>query len=222
MEKNIKDYDMEKKKKIAHRGYSAVYGDNNLKSFTKAIENNFDMLELDLRLNKNNTIIVYHDLFYKNHFIKDLSDTDIKKFNILTLEDFFKNINIKNTKIILDLKDNNQKLIKELLIFFDKFNINTKNIIVASFNINYLKLLQNKNLNLGYITCNNYFNYNFNKLLKDVDYILVDYNMINKDIINVLKKYDKTIYCFTCNDKNTLKFLNKFNIDGIISNIKID
>lgn len=33
---------------IAHRGYSSLYGDNNLVSFQEALNHSFDMIELDL------------------------------------------------------------------------------------------------------------------------------------------------------------------------------
>ena len=35
--------------RIAHRGYSAMYGDNNLRSFREAIDcGQFDMIETDI------------------------------------------------------------------------------------------------------------------------------------------------------------------------------
>ena len=89
---------------IAHRGYSFKYKDNNLKSFIEAINNNFDIIEMDLQLNKNNEIVIYHDLFYKEKLIRNLSNNKIKKYNILTLKDFFKSFDYINVKIIFDLK----------------------------------------------------------------------------------------------------------------------
>ena len=205
-------------KKIAHRGYSALYGDNNLISFKKAIENHFDGIELDIRLNMNNNIVIYHDSYINNKLIKELSNDEIIKYKILKLKDFFDKINISNTEILLDLKDDDN-LAKELIKFFDKYKINKKNIIVASFNINYLKELKNSGFKLGYTTCNNYTSYNF---IDNIDYILVDFNIISEEFIKEIKKKNKIIYCFTCYDKYQLDLLKNYNIDGIISNIKID
>ena len=35
--------------KIAHRGYSHVYGDNTKESFLQACRSDFDMIELDIQ-----------------------------------------------------------------------------------------------------------------------------------------------------------------------------
>ena len=78
----------------------------------------------------NNNIVIYHDPYINNKLIKELSNDDIMKYKILTLKDFFDKINIDNTEILLDLKDDDN-LAKELIKFFDKNKINKKNIIIA-------------------------------------------------------------------------------------------
>lgn len=45
----------------AHRGYSANYPENTLIAFQKAIEIGVDMIEFDLRLSKDNVVVVIHD-----------------------------------------------------------------------------------------------------------------------------------------------------------------
>lgn len=205
-------------KKIAHRGYSDLFGDNNLKSFRKAIENNFDMLEIDLQLNKNNNIVIYHDSYIDHKLIKELNDDEIKKYNILRLEDFFKEINIDKIEVILDLKDHGN-IASKLIKFFDKNKISKHNIIVSTFNINYLKILKESDFRLGYTTCNNHINYEF---IKNIQYILIDFNIVSEDFISELKKNNKIVYCFTCKNKYELDILKNYKLDGIISNIKID
>ena len=37
---------------IAHRGYSDLYKENTIQAFYAAIENNFDIIELDIQLTK--------------------------------------------------------------------------------------------------------------------------------------------------------------------------
>lgn len=205
---------------IAHRGYSFKYKDNNLYSFFQAVKNNFDMIEMDLQLNKNNNIIIYHDLFYKDKLIRNLSDYQIKKYDILTLHDFFKSFDYIDVKIIFDLKGD--VLLSDYLIkFIYKNNIDTSNILFASFNENHLIKLKNLNFKLGFITCNNFYNKKFFHIIKDYDFVLADINVINQEFIDKCKKYNKKIYCFTCHNEHEKKLFFKYNIDGIITNIKI-
>ena len=53
---------------IAHRGHSDFYKDNTINAFLDAFKNNFDMIELDIVLTKDNQIAVYHDIFI-NHLL---------------------------------------------------------------------------------------------------------------------------------------------------------
>lgn len=45
----------------AHRGYSAKYPENTLLAFKKAIDQQVDMLEFDLRLSKDQEVMIIHD-----------------------------------------------------------------------------------------------------------------------------------------------------------------
>lgn len=45
----------------AHRGYSAKYPENTLLAFKKAIDQQVDMLEFDLRLSKDGEVMIIHD-----------------------------------------------------------------------------------------------------------------------------------------------------------------
>ena len=205
---------------IAHRGYSFKYKDNNLKSFIEAINNNFDIIEMDLQLNKNNEIVIYHDLFYKEKLIRNLSNNKIKKYNILTLKDFYKSFDYINVKIIFDLKGDSL-LSKYLLEFINLYKIDTSNIILASFNENHLLQLKNQNFKLGFITCNNFTSIHFFTLITDYDFVIADINVIDENFVSQCKKYNKKLYCFTCHNENEKKLFFKYNIDGIITNIKI-
>ena len=65
--------------KIAHRGYCINYHSNTLNSIKDAVENKFDMIEIDIQLDKNNDIVVYHDIHYKNKLIEQYSYNELKK-----------------------------------------------------------------------------------------------------------------------------------------------
>ena len=77
---------------IAHRGYSAKYGDNNMESFCEAIYNRFDMIELDIQLCKTGEIVIFHDTYLDGKAIIDYEVTELLPHGIVTLDDFFLDI----------------------------------------------------------------------------------------------------------------------------------
>lgn len=46
---------------IAHRGYSSVFPENTLPAFSGAVDIGADMIELDVQLSRDGTVVVYHD-----------------------------------------------------------------------------------------------------------------------------------------------------------------
>ena len=210
--------------KIAHRGYSSEFNDNNIISFQKAIEHHFDYIETDIQLNKDNSLVIYHDISYNNTLINQMNDEEIKQNNILFLKDLFDKIDLnkhKNLKILLDLKIS-EGLSKILYDFLIKNKINLNQIIIASFNTDHLDYYIDHSLgdlNLGYISANNNVQY---KHLDKIKYIILDISTINHELINNLKKKNKIIFCYTCYFKCELSLFRDYNIDGIITNIKLD
>ena len=47
--------------KLGHRGYSEKYPENTMIAFKKAIEGNFDGIETDIHLTKDNKLVLIHD-----------------------------------------------------------------------------------------------------------------------------------------------------------------
>lgn len=224
---------MNKFLKIAHRGYSLLKKrENTLFAFQNAIKNNFDMIELDIHLCKSNDIIIYHDAYlkYKEKFryIKDLTYSEINSINpyIITLPFFFKNIDKNDIKIYLDLKGDN-KIINPLLEYLNKNFNDYNNLILSSFNRKSLKdiIMYNKtitnNIEIGFITENIYTQFELKFIMKDIDYLIVSWNMLDNETIDFCKKNNKKIFCYTLKDEKELEYIKKFDIDGIVSDILI-
>ena len=212
---------------IAHRGHSHFYKDNTINAFLDAYNNNFDMIELDIVLTKDNQIAVYHDTFINNILIKDINYTYLKNIDndIILLTKFFEIINTNKIKVYLDIKgDHNiSKHLHELLNKCN--NINLNNIYLGSFNTIILKeLIQlNPNYQLGLITENVYENeilYQFIQKYK-LKFIAFDWTTLNNTNIDFLHKNNVFVYTYTCKNNNNLLFMKQYNVDGIISNFKI-
>ena len=81
--------------KIAHRGFSQIYGDNNMISFYQAHLAGFDMIELDVQLCATGQIVVFHDTYINNKFIADSSFEELKLLNIPSLNEIFTSAPLK-------------------------------------------------------------------------------------------------------------------------------
>jgi glycerophosphoryl diester phosphodiesterase len=213
---------------IAHRGHSDFYKDNTVNAFLDAYKNNFDMIELDIVLTKDNQIAVYHDSYINNLLIKDINYTQLKNMDqdIILLTKFFEIIDTNKIKIYLDIKGDHliSKYLHELLKKSNHINLN--NIYLASFNTIVLKKLiqYNPNYQLGLIT----ENVLENKILKQfiqkykLKFIAFGWTVLNKYNIDFLHKNNVFVYTYTCKNNNNLLFIKKYNIDGIVTNYKIN
>ena len=110
---------------IAHRGNSHYYKDNSIQSFTSALDENFDMIELDIQLCRSGEIVVNHDLFIDYNFIKNMDLNEIQEIDsdIITLKQFFEIPRMKDIDVYLDLKGD-IKIAKEVVKFINVNNLN--------------------------------------------------------------------------------------------------
>ena len=212
---------------IAHRGYSDMYKDNSKEAFIGSVENHFDMIELDIQLTKDNQIIIYHDTFLKDKLIKNLNYKDILEIDkdILSLEKFFEIIDISKIKIYLDIKGNGIGIVRVLnnLIKRKKF---LYNIFIASFNLIIIHKLYkiNPKLQLGFITESLYPKDIFLKIINEscLKFISFHWTMLEESTINFLHANNIIILTYTSKNKDILSFMDEFDIDGIITNGKLN
>ncbi len=215
--------------KIAHRGYSEHYKDNSIISFNKAVENKFDMIETDIQLSKNKDVVLYHDIHIDNNYICDINTVDlVKKHDIVTLDDFFTqfiNLN-KNIKINFDLKGNDDLLAYKLIQTFIKYNTDTSQIYISSFNrniltkINHYKSLYSMNYKIGFITSNVFTYEEEDILLKNINFFVMDYTILTHNTINYCHSKDIKVFTYTNKNIYTYDIITRYNIDGIYSDCK--
>jgi len=211
--------------RIAHRGFSQCYKDNSIISFQKAIEYNFDMIEMDIQLSKNKDIVIYHDTYIKSTHIKDITTNILKKkYNIITLDDFFLYFDYLNVKINFDVKGNDIDVVTKLLESMLLYNVNTSNIYISSFDRNILdriinsKILYNMNYKSGFITSNVFNDYDIAfGVFNDIDFIVLDYTILNNNYIDKIHKKNIKIFTYTNKNNNTYNIISKYNVDGIYS-----
>lgn len=223
---------------IAHRGFSGLFKDNSLKSFEKAISNNFDMIELDIQITKDNEIVIFHDTYISksgkssnqnfsktdHSFIVDLTLEEIKKIDrkIISLNEFFNKIDPLKNKIYLDIKGS-KKIVPFLISILEKYD--TSNIFIGSFNILMIEALSNvkPNLNYGIISETMFTSDIIDLILSkyNIKFFCFHWSVLQHDEINYLKSKNTLVFTYTNKFDIILKRMKEFNIDGIVSNFKI-
>ncbi len=130
-----KDIDFLKDNLISHRGLfdNIKVPENSILSFSEAIKKDYS-IELDVRLTKDNRVIVFHDksllrMCNINKFVKDTNYDELKNYKLLNtnnyiplLSEALKLINGK-VPIIIELKTDrkNYKLVKEVIKLLDNY-----------------------------------------------------------------------------------------------------
>jgi len=181
------------------------------------------MIEMDLQLTRKNEIILFHDRHIKGNPVESYSYEEIKRINsnIIQLKHFFFNFpNYKNTKLYFDLKGK-EELAVILKKYIDDNNINTNNIYIGSFNINHLTILNNTGAKLGFITCSKYTIPQYCNIVRKLHFLSVDINILDNDIVKICKGLNKKIFVFTCTNEIDKHYIKLFDVDGIVSNIKL-
>lgn len=215
---------------IAHRGFpNKIYMDNSMDAFNNAFKNNFDLIEIDVQLCKSGEIIIYHDIYLKNQLIKDINYNILKQENINTLEYFLKTFYNQNMKILFDIKGKHDYIVDKILILFNKYNINYKNIYMSSFNkLVITDLIKFKNMykyTLGLISDNNFYYDEIKYQLNKIDFISINFEMLlccDENLLSECKKKNKKIFVWTIINKDQIELLKNIDIDGVISDIKLN
>ncbi len=222
---------IDKNKIIAHRGLHNNYiVENTLLAFLKAVEEDY-AVELDIRLLKDGTVVVYHDIDLKrltgiNKLIesctlKDISNIKINdKYCIPTLEQVLKLINGK-IPIYIDVKGNigNYKLEEKLLDLLKEYR---GEIFIQSFNPKTIRWLRKKEpkYKYGLITFS-YPQYNILKKIfihLQVDFIACYLENVSNKRLQKLRK-NKTLIVWTIKKQSEFKkydpFVDKFICENI-------
>lgn len=226
--------------KISHRGYigSQYTMENSYKSIVSALNEDFDMIELDVQLTKDKILILHHDLFieipnedsYDCKMICDLDYSelvDYKKY-ILTLDELFDIQGLCTKSLYLDLKGSDD-LANILIEYFGngfKFN---NDIYLGTFNKEHLhilttnKMLTKSTIKVGFITANRVLNNDLINLknIYNIDFVSVHWNMLREDTLEYLKNINVKCFVYTCKSEFMLEHIKRFDIDGIVSDIII-
>lgn len=224
----MKDLKFLKDNLIAHRGVHIDAPENTINAFKEAVKKKY-IIEFDVHLLKDNTVVVFHDdnlkrMTGQNKKLKDCTYEEIKDLQLLdsndyipTLKEVLKIINGK-VPIIVELKSDRKVglLEKELVKQLDKYK---GKFCVKSFNPlsirwfrknkpNYIRglLVNNKKKSLISAICRS----NLSLIITRPDFISCNYKLHNnKKILRYMKKHPVIAWTIK-NEEQLLKNKNNF------------
>jgi glycerophosphoryl diester phosphodiesterase len=232
---------------IAHRGESFIAPENTLAAIKLAWVHNADGVEIDVRLSKDNKIVVIHDANTKRTSgvpgkVKSLSSESLKKLDvgiwkgknwlnerIPTLEEVIETIPLGKS-LMVEIKSS-IAIFPSLKKLLNKSSLNRSQIKLAGFGLKKMSLVKKafplyevyriKRVDRENIILNSY---RLNRLIKsskknNLDGVSLSYSRwIDKKKIGKIKSAGLKVYVWTVdNPSKALRLINS-GIDGIISN----
>lgn len=212
---------------IGHRGYPAKYPENTILSFKKAIEAGCSGLELDVRLTKDNKVIVIHDKnlehttngkgFVSEYTLRELKRLDAGKGErIPTLEEVVSEI--ADVKLLVEIKTDAVKNIDRLCAETVKLAGKRKDTFFTSFNLDAIQSVKKINpvLKTGLI---------FSKpLIEPEQYarflnaVCPRLDRIDSKVSQFAEQYGFDLYVWTVNTEDELRKALRYNVTGVVSN----
>lgn len=201
---------------ISHAGYK---GNNTREAILNALNKKIDAIEIDIQITKDNQLILFHNMSYKQKLIADYNYCELKDIipTLLTLDHCLE-LTKGKCKILFDIKAHTQyenQLFRELEKTIVKLDI--KDYLFSSFNHRFIIKLKKRfpKLMIGFIIYSNLLP-NYFEYFKDIDFISMNYVHITKEFIDECRKHNIKIYAYTVNVKKEENRLTNL-VDGIIT-----
>ncbi len=230
---------------IAHRGESFDAPENTLASINLAWERSAEAVEIDIRLSKDNQLVVIHDKTtrrignrnerVKNQTLEELRQLDFgswksdnyKNEKIPTLCEVFKSVP-KEKKIIVEIKSS-EKIIPYLIKDIKNSDLEKQQIEIISFKYEVIKKIKKELpqlkvlylVDLDYTWMTKVFSLPVEKLIEKVNLANLDGvnvwagKLLNEKFAYNVKRSNLLLYVWTVNDPIHAKQLIEWKIDGI-------
>lgn len=209
---------------VGHRGASGYAPENTLRSFQYAIDIGCDRTELDVRLSKDNEIIVIHDeevsrITDGKGMVMDMSLAELKKLNcpdnqkLLTLQevvDFCKN----KISLQIELKaEDTPQAVNQLILKNDIEN----GVVISSFDIGLLREIKKLNPKLKVGLLFREYSDDVWKFVEEIplEFIGPKYNIVTAEMINKAHELGKIVYAYHVKEKDIGEKLIALGVDEI-------
>ncbi len=227
---------------IAHRGASTAAPENTMAAFKKAIEDKSHAIEVDVRLTRDNEVVVIHDSRLErttngrgkisDYCLKDLQTFDNgswfhPKFSdekILTLSQMIKLTN-HNIGINIEIKPLTKRqdiIVEKCIALIQSFRIQ-KRVLISSFQHSLIKKV--KSLDPTIMTGIIYspvIHFGKKPAILTSKYnanaFIISKNYLRENMVKDAHENNLAIFVYTVNDYHDLERMIKFEVDGVMTN----
>lgn len=211
---------------VGHKGAAGYAPENTLTSFREAIKIGCDRTELDVRLTKDNQLVVIHDREVSKltdgiGLVSEMSLTELKKLRcsgneyIPTLQEV---IDVCRDKIDLQIElkaEGTPQLVNELIMN----NSLEKQVVITSFNSSWLAEIKtlNPKLPVGLLFYTDEVMVNIWNLINNIplDFLAPFSGIITKDFVGEVHNLGKKVYAYHVNNKELGDKLIAMGVDEI-------
>lgn len=217
-----------------HRGYSYDFPENTLPAIKKAIEEQADYVEVDVRTTKDGELVLFHDntlkrITGKKQSIENMNYADVAtldvgrwmnpKFEgtrIPTLREVFE---ICKGKVLLNLelkyKNPEAGLEEKVVSLINEYDMQWQ-CVISSNNLPSLEVIHklDPDIQTGYIAYQLFDGLTDNE---SIDFFSMKSDLITKDLLQTIHKSGKKLYAWTVNSKPELERLKWIGVDNIIT-----
>jgi glycerophosphoryl diester phosphodiesterase len=217
--------------------------ENTLAAIERALEDESDAIEIDVRLTKDNVPVLIHDATLtrttddtENTPVSSLTYEELLAYDagswfgedfvgepIPTLEEALTLINGR-AKVYIELKVTNVELIEHVVTLAEALNIEN-DIKILSFNGTTLRAIKERNDSIETVLLIFTFFGDIGTLGKNqyIDNIALEYNLAinNESYVTRLQQTGKKVYVYTVNSEDRLQQMNALSVDGVITDVPI-
>ena len=227
---------------IAHRGASFLEPENTLKAIERAIQMGVDFVEVDVRMSKDNKLVVMHDPDINRTtdgkgLVKDYTVQELKKFDagyqnskfwsrkneifagngerIPTLDEVITCVKDR-IGLVIEIKEPGTE--GKVLEKVDENNL--ENVILTSFYHKSIKNARkiNPSVDTGIIFSGQPVDVNQMVSSAGANVIFPGYKYLDEDLVRQAHKNGISVYPWTVDDEGMFKKLVEMGVDGIVTN----
>lgn len=229
------DYmNLDKIQVTSHRGFSHDVPENTLPAIEKAIDEQADFVEVDVRVTKDGELVLLHDNNLKrtvgiNKKIWDMSYAQIadldagswlsKEYADTRIPTLREVLELSKGKVMLnlDLKYRSQEegLAEKVVELIKEYEMEWQ-CVVSSTSLKCIEKVKelNPDIRTGFITYQIYSGLYENEA---VDFFSMKYNLVSKGVVRQVHKNGKEIHVWTVNSKTEFERLERIGVDNIIT-----
>lgn len=226
---------------LAHRGLSANAPENTIVSFRKALEANADGIEFDVQITKDKKLVVIHDekvdrTTNGHGFVRDYTYGELKLLDaggwfseeyssqrIPSLIEVLELVKDSDSVIHIELKNSfigHKEMAQKVLEVIEQYNLQSR-VVISSFNHQAVKTFNELGCNIETAILFEGVLSNPIEYLKEIGAksIHTSINSLNPSLLDILKKNNIKVRCYTINSPEDFLYLKGIGIDAVFTDM---